>query len=139
MTIKQAIVLCLLALAAGASLATERETFKPQHQHQSATASAGSAYSGVSGDNSMWVLPGFGQGSFAGQYSICIRLRIYAWQGYVTQDPDMECIELIARLDRLKATPVPVVAPQIMTQPACSEPPKAKPAKPKAAATECRR
>lgn len=136
MTIKQAIVLCILALAAGASLATNRETFKPQHQSQNATASAGSAYSGVSGDNSMWVLPSTGAPSYAGAYSVCTKGRGIFWNFAWSWDPDMECIELIARLDHLKATPVPVAPPQIMTQPDCK--PVVKP-KPKAKIDECRR
>lgn len=137
MTIKQAIVLCLLALAAGASLATERQKHNFPAPSQSQTATAGSAYSGVSGDSSMWVLPSTGAPSYAGAYSVCTKGRGIFWNFAWSWDPDLECIELIARLDHLKATPVPVVPPQIMTQPACSA--KAKPVKPKATANECKK
>lgn len=114
-----------LLLMCSVAYATERETFKPQRQSQTAT--AGSAYSGVSGDSSMWVLPSTGAPSYAGAYSVCTKGRGIFWNFAWSWDPDMECIELIARLDHLKASPVPVAPPQIMTQPDCKPAVKPKP------------
>ncbi len=104
----------VLALAAASSVATERERHTPpprQQQQQSADSNSSStanpisnAYGGSMGDTRYIALPGGGGGAPS---VTCVTWRWYGWGAYGKQDPDLECIRLLAELERLRATPTP--------------------------------
>jgi hypothetical protein len=135
--VKKLIVFVLAAVFAAAVFATgQPPVVHPAQATSSATggnSAGGNAVGGsVGGSDALMIsLPGHGSPSYAGAYSVCVRGSGVFWNFYWSWAPDLECIELIARLDRLKATPAPAPQVQILTAPAAD---CAKPASPRAAA-----
>ncbi len=148
-----ALVLCALALIAGGALATEREKIPAPSASSTATAtsgaptatSSGNGYGGTaigpSGDTSLYVLPAPIGGATlpAGMcQSSRYQHRAFVWNFVSLADgdshTDLECLRLLAELERLRATPMPKPVVEILTAPsyalappaACPPPAKAK-------------
>ena len=63
--------------------------------------------------------------------------RWYGWGAYGSQDPDLDCVRLLAQLERLRLTPMPVQEVRSYLDapptPAAAQPPAAAAAAPQAA------
>lgn len=125
---KHALTFILLALLCGAVFATDRNPSPgPSVANSIAGASSqGGAGGNVSGDAWAVALPGHGSPSYAGNYSICVRGSGFGWNFMWSWSPDMECVKMIADLERLNRTPVPVAPVALLTEPKCEVPANAK-------------
>lgn len=144
---KYSATLIAFALFASAALATDRPQNPPagpstSTASSSATASAtaqNAATSNANGGNvstpNSWAvaLPGHASPSYAGNYSICVQGRGIGWNLFWTWAPDLDCVRLIADLDKLARTPIPPSKVELLTEyPAapvvasCATPAKAK-------------
>lgn len=115
------IVFLALLLAPLLALAHDRVPTPGPSTSGATSASAAVSNSGggsvAGGDSWAVALPGVGAPSYAGNYSICVRGKGTFWNFAWSWQPDIECIELVARLDRLRATPLPPPVVQILTAP----------------------
>lgn len=96
-----------------------QDQMQQQKQDQTQSAQGGN----VGGSHSWAVgFPSHGSPSYSGMYSICVRGHGGWFWGMTpwTWAPDPECIELVARLTKLQASPLPRQSVQILTQPTVS-------------------